>query len=204
MEELQSTEVLDREILEDARKKAFRILKAADDTARANAASWDKKMEESLAELKRRYQKRRERTAAGIMARLPLDKRRIRSEKMEEFLNAAAAAWYAGLKRSQVLGILEHELARRLEVCPEFAGGGTVRALLRHVEPEEAAVLLGRVLPGLACSPEAAVTGDDPYPGITLVSSRVRIIASIGMVTDSLLHDQREELLRALVGEAFR
>jgi hypothetical protein len=204
MEELQSTEVLDREILEDARKRAFRILKAADDTAKANAASWDKKMEESLAELKRRYQKRRERTAAGIMARLPLDKRRIRSEKMEEFLNAAATAWYGGLERSRVLGILEEELARRLEDCPEFAGDGAFRALLCHVEPEEAAALLGRVLPGLGYSAETAAAGDDPYPGVTLVSSRVRITASIGMVIDSLLHDRREELLRALVGEAFR
>jgi vacuolar-type H+-ATPase subunit H len=204
MEELQSTEVLDREILEDARKKAFKILKTADDTARANAASWDKKMEESLAELKRRYRKRREKTAAEIMARLPLDKRRIRSEKMEEFLNAATAAWYGGLERSRVLGILEDELARRLEDCPEFAGEGPVRALLRHVEPEEAAALLGRALPGLACSPEAAEAGDDPYPGVTLVSPGVRITASIGMVTDSLLHDQRAELLRALVGEAFQ
>jgi hypothetical protein len=204
MEELQSTEVLDREILEDARKKAFRILKAADDTAKANAASWDKKTEESLAELKRRYRTRRERTVAGIMARLPLDKRRVRSEKMEEFLNTAAAAWYGGLERSRILGILEHELARRLEDCPEFAGEGSIRALLRHVEPDEAAVLLGRVLPGPACSLETAGEGDDPYPGITLVSSGARITASIGMVIDFLLHDQREELLQALVGEAFR
>jgi vacuolar-type H+-ATPase subunit E/Vma4 len=204
MEELQSTEVLDREILEDARKKAFKILKAADDTVKANAASWDRKMEESLAELKRRYQRRRERTAAEIMARLPLDKRRIRSEKMEEFLNAAVSAWYGGLGRPQVLGILENELARRLENCPEFAGEGTVLALLRRIEPGEAAALLGRALPGLAYSAETAGEGDDPYPGITLVSSRVRITASIGMVTDSLLHDQREELLQALAGEAFR
>jgi hypothetical protein len=138
------------------------------------------------------------------MARLPLDKRRIRSEKMEELLNAAAAAWYGGLDRPQVMGILEKELARRLEDCPEFAADGPCRALLRHLEPEEAAALIGGALPGLAFSSEAAGEGDDPYPGVTLVSSRVRITASIGMVIDSLLHDRREELLRALVGEAFQ
>ena len=32
MEELQSTDILDREILEDARKKAYRILKTAAET----------------------------------------------------------------------------------------------------------------------------------------------------------------------------
>ncbi|MDR2159576.1 MAG: ATPase [Treponema sp.] len=201
MEELQSTEVLDREILEDARKKAFRILKSADDTVRANTASWDRKMEERLAELDRRYRERRERAAAGIMARLPLDKRRIKSGKMEALLGAAAAAWYGGLKRSQVLAILEDELAKRLEACPEFAGDGACRAVLRHVEREEAAALIGRVLPGLEYAVEAEREGNDPYPGMTLVSSSIRIIASIGMVIDVLLHEKRAELLRALIGE---
>ncbi|MDR1899314.1 MAG: ATPase [Treponema sp.] len=204
MEELQSTEVLDREILEDARKKAFRILKTADDTAGANAASWDKKLAESLAELGRRYETRHKRTAAEIMARLPLDKRRIKSEKIEEFLNAAAASWYEGLGRVRVLAILEGELVRRLADCPEFGEGGqdgVFRALLRHVKPKEAEALIGKVLPGLACSLETEEEGDDLYPGITLVSATVRITASIRMVIDSLLHDKRAELMRALIGE---
>jgi hypothetical protein len=45
MEELTSTEALDREILEDARKKAFKILKNADDSISSSKESWDKKIE---------------------------------------------------------------------------------------------------------------------------------------------------------------
>ena len=44
MEELRSTEVLDREILEDARKKAQKILKTAEDAHAAQAQDWDKKI----------------------------------------------------------------------------------------------------------------------------------------------------------------
>jgi hypothetical protein len=41
VEELQSTEALDREILEDARKKAFKILKGADESAASSKKSWE-------------------------------------------------------------------------------------------------------------------------------------------------------------------
>jgi hypothetical protein len=50
MEELQSTEALDREILEDARKKAFKILKTAGETEAASQTAWDRKLEKTLAE----------------------------------------------------------------------------------------------------------------------------------------------------------
>ena len=54
MEELQSTEILEREILEDARKKAMRILKTADDTIRAKTAEWEKKTADAVAELEKK------------------------------------------------------------------------------------------------------------------------------------------------------
>ena len=106
MEELQTTEILDREILEDARKKAGRLLKAADETAAANAAIWDKKTEEALGELKGRYALMREETSAEIMARLPLDKRRAKSEIIEALLASAADDWVSGLDPRRVLSLL--------------------------------------------------------------------------------------------------
>ena len=63
MEELQSTEVLDREILEDARRKAFRILKTADDTVKSNTAGWEKKTAAALKDLNTRHEERRRRVA---------------------------------------------------------------------------------------------------------------------------------------------
>jgi hypothetical protein len=120
MEELQSTEVLDREILEDARRKAFRILKAADDTVKTDTLAWEKKTSQAVGDLKRRFQERCEKVSEEIMARLPLDKSRSESEKIEALVEKALDFWYAAQSRQRILELLEAELRRRLEDCPEF------------------------------------------------------------------------------------
>jgi hypothetical protein len=156
MEELQSTEVLDREILEDARRKAFRVLKTADDAVKAGALSWEKKTAKAVDDLKRRFEERRGKSSEEIMARLPLDKRRAESEKIEGLLKNALDAWYRAQSRERILGLLEGELRRRLEDCPEFGdleAGGTipagrrVKAMFYQLRREEGEALLTALLP---------------------------------------------------------
>jgi hypothetical protein len=86
MEELQSTEALDREILEDARKKAHRILKTADDTIKAKSTEWEKNTAAALGELEKKYAAQGKIAASEIMAFLPMDKHRLRATKIEELL----------------------------------------------------------------------------------------------------------------------
>jgi vacuolar-type H+-ATPase subunit E/Vma4 len=169
MEELQSTEVLDREILEDARRKAFRILKSADDTVKSNALTWEKKTTKAVADLKRRFGDRRDKSSEEIMARLPLDKRRAESERIERLVSEALDLWYGAQSRERILGLLEAELRRRLEDCPEFADAGAsaavpsaaaaaiaspaaasprpIRAMFYKLGREEGETLLAKVLP---------------------------------------------------------
>jgi hypothetical protein len=66
MDELQSTEILDREILEDARKKVVRIFKAAEDTINSQNAEWDKKTISSIDELDKKHKEQREISAAKL------------------------------------------------------------------------------------------------------------------------------------------
>ncbi|MDR1024994.1 MAG: ATPase [Treponema sp.] len=158
MEELQSTEVLDREILEDARRKAFRILKSADDTVKSNAFTWEKKTEKAVADLKGRFEERRDKSSEEIMARLPLDKRRAESEKIERLVSEALDLWYKTQSRERILGLLEAELRRRLADCPEFgsaapaalAAGASprrIKAMFYKLGREEGEALLAKVLP---------------------------------------------------------
>jgi hypothetical protein len=222
MEELQSTEVLDREILEDARRKAFRILKTADDTVKSNAAVWEKKIAASLAELDKRYAERRRRASEEIMARLPLDKRRAESEKIEALLSKALDFWYAARSRDQVLGILEEELRRRLKDCPEF-GNQPFRAAFYRLESGEGEALLKKTIPngkwelnttglnaggaagasstgaGAAIKASGVLSGE--YPELVLDSAPVRITASINMMAAEILANCRAELTRALIGD---
>jgi vacuolar-type H+-ATPase subunit E/Vma4 len=201
MEELQSTEILDREILEDARKKAYRILKTADETVKANAGVWEKKTGEMLDDLRKKYAGQRELAAAEIMARLPMDKRRAKAEKIESLLRSAVESWYAGLRRDRVLSILEKELAKRLAVCDDFfAAGGQPRVLIHKLDRDEAGTILKTVLPGQDCLVGETAAGD-LYPAIILENGSARITASIYQSVDFFLHEKRAELAGALLGE---
>ncbi|MDR0623221.1 MAG: ATPase [Treponema sp.] len=200
MEELQSTETLDREILEDARKKAYRILKTADDAVKAGAAAWEKKSAEAAAELENRYRARRRRSLAEISARLPLDKQRLWSEYVEKLLDSAAADWFAGLDREQVLALLGKELEKRLAECPEFAAAGTIGVTRRGLEKAEAETAVKKQLPHARLVFEDSPAGEGLYPELTLDIPAVRITASINILVDSLLHDKRAELAAALLG----
>jgi len=117
MEELITTEVLDREILEDARKKAFKILKTADETIAAKEREWEKKKVLDLESIRKNYAGRIKKAQDEIAARLPLDMRRLRSETAEACLKKAINSFLASLDREKLLAIVEHELLERFKTC---------------------------------------------------------------------------------------
>lgn len=198
MEELQSTEILDREILEDARKKAYRILKTAEDTVGANGAIWERRTGESLAELNTQYAERRQLAAAEIMARLPVDKRRAKAERIESLIHSAVETWYRGLDRERLLSLLGAELAARIAECGGFAeADGELRVLLHQLERAEAAALLEAALPGQSCVLEEVPAAG--FPSVVVENNAVRITASIERTVDFFLHEKRAELIGSLL-----
>jgi glutamate formiminotransferase len=222
MEELQSTEVLDREILEDARRKAFRILKTADDTVKSNTAGWEKKTAAALEDLNTRHEERRRRTAEEIMARFPLDQRRAESEKIEALLSRALDLWYAAQSRQGILTMLEGELRRRLEDYPEF-GSRPFRVTFHKLEKGEGEGLLKQTIPegkweintsGLDAGGAAGASSTgagaaikasgvllSKYPELVLDSPQARISVSLSLLIEELLSDYRAELTCALIGD---
>jgi len=201
MEELQSTELLDREILEDARKKAHRILKTAEDTIKTKSAEWEQKLSASLVELEEKYAQQGKLAADEIMARLPIDKRRTKAKKIEELLRSAAETWYGGLSRGRVLDLLKKELEKRLAATEKFTADGGIHVQIHKIERTEAQTVLQAVLPGKPCVIEE-IHSDSAYPEIILETPQARIYASIGKIVDFLLGKKRAELVEALLGEA--
>jgi vacuolar-type H+-ATPase subunit H len=207
MEELQSTETLDREILEDARKKAQRILKTADDTVQAKSAEWDTTTAKALNELAEKFSAQGKVAAEEIMALLPIDKHRIKATKIDELLRSAVETWYNGLSRQRVLELLTKELARRLDFFKAIAEhdksaiSGAIHAFIHKVEPAEAQAVLQAVLPGKTCHIET-IQSTAAYPEIILETPDLRIYASIGKTVDFFLGEQRAELIEALLGKA--
>jgi hypothetical protein len=206
MEELQSTEALDREILEDARKKAHRILKTADDTIKAKSTEWEKKLTAALSELKEKYAAQGKVAVGEIMAFLPIDKQRIKATKIEELLRLAVETWYSGLSRERVLDLLQKELVSRLSFFNTVVGGdgaltqGEIRVLIHKIEQTEVQVVLNTVLPGKTYQINT-IQSTAIYPEIILETSEFRIYASIGKTVDFFLGEKRAELLKALLGE---
>jgi hypothetical protein len=215
MEELRSTEVLEKEILEDARRKAQRILKTANDTASSSTDAWEKRTQRVIAKAKTRYAERLEQNRREIMARLPLDKKRSRLEQIEKFLRQAAEECIAGLSRDTVTALLERELSKRVALCPEIRGT-PFEVYFRGLSDGELEGLLGKLFPpdpkASGGSPPSAgwtvkedlppFTAPGSFPALILNSRELRITVSVDGAADTLLRDKRFELASALLGPA--
>jgi hypothetical protein len=199
MEELQSTEILDREILEDARKKAHQILKAAEATVKAKTEEWEKKLKADLAELEKKYARQAVLSTDEIMTRLPMDRRRIKARRIEELLHSAVETWYAGLSRDRVLDLLKKEITKRLATGDAIADKIQVR--IHKIEQKEAEAILKEVLPGRPFVIEKIHSAAE-YPEIILDTKEIRIYASLNKMIDFFLGEKREELVEALLGNA--
>ena len=174
MEELRSTEALDREILEDARKKAFKILKTAEDAQAAQTRDWDKKIQASVDSIRGHYEEKTKKIREELFARLPLDKRRLRSETAESALKKAMDDFLRGLPREKLLSILEHELSPRIKA---FADAG---ALVRYsgMDLSETKDLLKKVsAPADLEFKEESLAHEFPF--IVINTQAVKISASV-------------------------
>ncbi len=200
MEELKSTDVLDKEILEDARKKANRVLRQADETIKANSEAWEKKSHDAVDEVRQKYEDRISRNKTEIMARLPLDKRRIRSEYVENVLQSAIASYLNSLSREKLLSLLEGELKLRSSLLPL----DNLTVMYRHLTDDETEKIVKKVLPKAVwtkAKADPAYTLSGTFPEIVIDSADIRITASVDAASMDLLSDRRAELTAALLGE---
>jgi len=214
MEELQSTEILDREILDDARKKAARILKQAEDTIKAQNTEWEKKIADCIEELDRKYSVQEKDEVEKVMARQPIDKLRLKIEKIESLLITAEDSWYESLDRGYILKLLSNELGERLEFASGqeegggkpadrgglFAANNKLKAYIFMLSRNEAEALLKNF--NLTCEIEE-IHANSRYPLLTIETENMFITVSIQRIIDYYLHVKRTELVEALVGSEF-
>ena len=217
MEELRSTEVLDREILEDARKKAQRIHKTADDTLASQNQDWDKKIQRSLDSIRKTYEEREKKTKREILARFPLDQRRLRSGTAEGILIKTMEEFLKSLGRDKHLAILERELYARLRASPEDTSIGNGKEAGRELlysglSLSEAQGSLKKIFSDPSVKAKWPTGSDeewdfteDPnvseFPSIVIKTGMQKITASVEGAANSLMKEKRGELACALLGE---
>lgn len=196
MEELRSTDALDREILEDARRKADKTLRAADEAAKQAEASWDRKLAEDLEALDAKHAERVRRLRDETFARLPLDQRRARVERAERLLAAAMERCLRALPRERLLALVEREVSRRAaELAP---GPAIVRS--RGLKEHEAAAILSRTLGSVPWSVAECAEAPDGLPSLSAESGAVTVRCGVADIGAALLDDRRGELAAALLG----
>lgn len=201
MEELQSTEVLEREILEDARKKALRILKTADDTLNEKISEWENKTTDTINTLEANYNEQRKLLEEKIMARLPIDKLRVKVNKIESLLKEAVNDWYKQTSRDRIVELLTDELSKRLDILKGIRSVSKMKATYSNMDIEEVKAVFKNS--NIDIQDIQEIKSGNPYPVITIDTDNTRIIASIQEKINFLLSKKREELVEALVGRDF-
>jgi len=206
MEELLSTEVLDREILEDARKKAYKILKTADENLSAHIRDWEGKTREAVSSIQKKYAERTKKAEEEILARLPLDKRRLRSETAEGFIKKAIDDFLQSLGREKLLAILEGDLSQRLTV---FDKEEKREVLYSGMSLDEVRGILERVYRGKPGGNvwnfvEDVEAGSSLprhiFPSVVINAHALKISASVEDAASTMLKEKRAELASALLG----
>jgi hypothetical protein len=213
MEELRSTESLDKEILEDARKKARKILKTADDTIAEGGRNWEKKLADAVAALKKHNERELGQLRNEIAARVVLDKRRVQAETVGALLHDAMEGYLNALPRPALLGLLRRELRERFDACfgtedwaalqkapsaPRLAyralTGAELADTLKTAAGESAAVSWD------IREADARFTVPGHLPAMVIDTTELRLTVSIDTLAGTLLLDKRAELLDALLG----
>jgi len=212
MEELQSTEILDREILEEARKKASRILKNCEESIRIQNDQWEQELNKAVSELDEKYRGQKEAAEKNIMARLPVDKLRLKIEKIEELLKLAVRSWFDSLSRERILELITLELSKRLLFCKDqLSENEEINVQAQGLEQSEAQSVINsinktfslrgelRLLDVANCSqPDLS-----SFPSIALETNDICITASVEEAVNFLLQEKRAELVEALIGRSF-
>ena len=216
MEELRSTEVLDTEILEDARKKALRSLKTAEDTIAAKNQEWERKTKRELDSLRKAYAVKLKKAGEEIFARLPLDKKHLRSKARESFLVKAMDGFLNELnqenKRNTLIAILERKLTEQLKICAKDFAFNKVSVYYSGMEISEVKKLFKKITSTIKEEQENLLDNfnfDDfnfekdslnEYPSIVINTEILKITASVKNAALNLLKEKRAELAEALLG----
>lgn len=116
MEELRSTEILDREIQEDARKKAEKILKLADIESKAFIDAVPARIDHFRQEKQKEYARRLDVVKHDHEASVPLEKQRRIIFFVDKTVNDALSSWFSSIDTEQQLFLLQKHAARYVPV----------------------------------------------------------------------------------------
>ena len=203
MEELRSTEILDREIRDDARRKAEKILKDADRDCAAIAVEGAARIAEIRKAKEADGAARLESYRLDAESRLPLDKERRLVSFIDSSVIAALEEWLKDIGPERRLALYGTLLARYRPVI----GERRVRVSCAGYSADSARALAERSLGSGSILSVADIDGTEAaLLGFTdgfLIVAEDRSFscrATREELTGTILEDRRQELAEALFG----
>ena len=210
MQELRSTEILDKEILEDAQKKVQKILKNSESECRSIMSSVDDKVTKTVEEKEVALISKLESIKTNLNASLPLEKERFQVSFVENLIITRIQDYLKSLSQEKRIQLV-------LEKIKTIKTDEYVNSLLKEksftayvygfdIKKVEKALnyILGKRL--LACKPTdfgKLILEDEILEineGIILESQdkEVRFRMTLTEVVEELLNNNREELAETL------
>jgi V/A-type H+-transporting ATPase subunit E len=205
MEELRSTEILDKEIQEDARKKADRILKnAAGDAARIisdveNRVAATRKEKEAVCK------KRIEAGQRDADAAIPLEKERFLVSFQDKAIMTAIEEYYAALSEEKQLTLIRNLLKQFKGILNDKQGnlcfnGFSEKAVKKLVQDE----LGSSFILSMTELDDAHAREKEAYRGLVIETSdgSIRCRVTVPEIFANLIDANRYELVQALFESA--
>jgi len=119
LEELRSTEILDREIHEDARRKVEKYLQDADNQCKKIQDEIDARLEKETEAKKEMYDKKYERFLHDIQSVVPLEKQRFLIQFQKDSVDEAIKNYFEKLSEEKKLDIIKRRLNKYKEIFSE-------------------------------------------------------------------------------------
>ncbi len=207
MQELRSTEVLDREIQADARRKAEKILAKADEDAQNILASVGAKVEEALKEKEAFYAKKLDAIEKDLNASVPLEKQRFEVSFIQNAFMDRINAYLDGLSESEKIQMVTKNLDVKNIVENNFVVNAYVYGFSTSAVKKELSGLLGKNLAAVEKTEFGKISMEDDLglkskEGIILESEdkNYRCRLTVTQVLSQILDKYRGELSQALFG----
>ena len=202
MEELRSTDVLDRKIREDSAKKAADIVARAEENARKILDEVNDRVQRAEAEVNDASKKRLEVLENNLNASLPLEKQRYLVSFINDSIVEAIENYFENLDSSK-----KEQLIEKLAVkAKSVTGDAKVNALVcGKMTKAEAEKILKKVFDskcnGVEENAKANVSNPKDY-GVILWTEDKKITCrlTIEEITNEILGQNREQLALSLFG----
>lgn len=205
MEELRSTDILDKEIQDDARKKAEKILRSADSQCEQILAQVESRLNEAKAEKEAYFTEKQIQYKKDLDSSLPLEKSRFLVSYISSSVAEGINSYLKSLSEEKRLS-LAISLLDRFE---NLTSGKTFDMTVYGFNADSAKTALsGRIkiaateTVDFAKSGEAPVDGIDIHEGIILISEDrvIKIRLTLEELVSELIDKYRSELAVTLFG----